>query len=200
MGRARAAPRLDSLTRPRSSTGWKRLLLADAPRQVVNGITLYSFGKSENWTTDLSVYFGGGLLKAGVIITMLFTLIMWACSALLLLVAAVMYVPLLCYIQGNLKEYCCHKVREATSCVCMFRAHSAALFQLLAVHRLISGECCSDGDETSCLTHPARSIAELMKRKNRKRLAKEAEIARREAKGDYSHLKVSLRPQRAFGR
>lgn len=90
--------------------GWKRLLIADAPRSVINAITLYSFGKSENWTTDLSVYFGDGLLKAGVIITMLFTLIMWACSALLLLVAAVMYVPLLCYIQGNLKEYCCHKV------------------------------------------------------------------------------------------
>jgi hypothetical protein len=31
-----------------------------------------------------------------------------------------------------------------------------------------------------------------MKRKNRKRLAKEAEIARREAKGDFRHLKVCL--------
>lgn len=80
--------------------GWKRLLLADAPRQVINGITLYSFGKSENWTTDLSAYFGGGILKAGIIITMLFTVIIWAGSALLLIVAALMYVPLLCYIQG----------------------------------------------------------------------------------------------------
>lgn len=35
-----------------------------------------------------------------------------------------------------------------------------------------------------------KRIAELMKRKNRKRLAKEAEIARKEARGDYSHLKV----------
>lgn len=90
--------------------GWKRLLLADAPRQVINAITLYSFGKSENWTTDLSVYFGGGILKSGVIITMLFTLVVWVGSAILLIVAAVLYVPLLCYIQGNLKEYVCHKV------------------------------------------------------------------------------------------
>jgi hypothetical protein len=90
--------------------GWKRLLLADAPRQVVNAITLYSFGKSENWTTDFSVYFGGSILKAGVIITMLFTLVIWVGSAILLIIAAAMYIPLLCYIQGNLKEYCCHKV------------------------------------------------------------------------------------------
>ncbi|KAK4046883.1 Potassium transporter [Microbotryomycetes sp. JL201] len=124
--------------------GWKRLLLADAPRQVINAITLYSFGKSENWTTDLSVYFSGPFFKSAIIVTMLFTVIMWAGSALLLLVAAAMYVPLLCYIQGNLKEYCCHKVDKR--------------------------------------------IAELMKRKTRKRLAKEAEIARKEAKGDFSHL------------
>ncbi|GAA5822155.1 hypothetical protein JCM5353_006251 [Sporobolomyces roseus] len=125
--------------------GWKRLLLADAPRQVINAITLYSFGKSENFTTDLSVYFSGSILKDGVIVTMVFTTVMWIGSALLLLIAAFMYVPLLCYIQGNLKEYCCHKVDKR--------------------------------------------IAELMKRKNRKRLAKEAEIARKEARGDFSHLK-----------
>ncbi|GAA5847439.1 hypothetical protein JCM3766R1_002240 [Sporobolomyces carnicolor] len=125
--------------------GWKRLLLADAPRQVINAITLYSFGKSENFTTNLSVYFSGSILRDGVIVTMVFTVVMWLGSALLLLIAAVCYVPLLCYIQGNLKEYCCHKVDKR--------------------------------------------IAELMKRKNRKRLAKEAEIARKEARGDFSHLK-----------
>ncbi|GAA5943354.1 uncharacterized protein JCM15063_002922 [Sporobolomyces koalae] len=125
--------------------GWKRLLLADAPRQVINGMTLFSFGKSENFTTDLSVYFSGSILRDGVIVTMVFTVVMWVGSALLLLIAAIMYVPLLCYIQGNLKEYCCHKVDKR--------------------------------------------IAELMKRKNRKRLAKEAEIARKEARGDFSHLK-----------
>ncbi|GAA5889812.1 hypothetical protein JCM5296_002349 [Sporobolomyces johnsonii] len=53
-----------------------------------------------------------------------------------------MYVPLLCYIQGNLKVYCCHKVDK----------------------RFPSQE--------------------------RKRLANlEAEIARKEARGDFSHLK-----------
>ncbi|GAA5869190.1 hypothetical protein JCM8547_005164 [Rhodosporidiobolus lusitaniae] len=125
--------------------GWKRLLLADAPRQVINALTLYSFGKSENWTTDFSVYWSGSLLKKGILVSMLFTVIVWVISAALLLVAAVMYIPLLCYIQGNLKEYCCHKVDKR--------------------------------------------IAELMKRKNRKRLAQEAKRAAAEARGDFSHLK-----------
>ncbi|BGP20756.1 Potassium transporter [Rhodosporidiobolus nylandii] len=125
--------------------GWKRLLLADAPRQVINALTLYAFGKSENWTTDFSVYWSGSLVKKGILVSMLFTVIVWVISALLLLVAAVMYIPLLCYIQGNLKEYCCHKVDKR--------------------------------------------IAELMKRKNRRRLAQEAKRAAAEARGDFSHLK-----------
>ena len=55
-----------------------------------NSSTLYSFGQSEGWTTDISTYFGGSLIKAGIIITMLFTLVIWVGSALLLLVAAFM--------------------------------------------------------------------------------------------------------------
>ncbi|GAA5885920.1 hypothetical protein JCM3774_003776 [Rhodotorula dairenensis] len=125
--------------------GWKRLLLADAPRQVINAITLYSFGVSQNWTTDLSAYFTGSVLKVTALSTMLFTVVIFAISAVCLLVAAVIYIPLLCTIQGNLKEYCCHKVDKR--------------------------------------------ISELMKRKNRRRLAREADIARREARGDFAHLK-----------
>ncbi|POY72207.1 hypothetical protein BMF94_4713 [Rhodotorula taiwanensis] len=125
--------------------GWKRLLLADAPRQVINAITLYSFGASQNWTTDLSAYFTGSFLKVTALSTMLFTVVIFVISAVCLAIAAVIYVPLLCTIQGNLKEYCCHKVDKR--------------------------------------------ISELMKRKNRKRLAREADIARREARGDFSHLK-----------
>lgn len=90
--------------------GWKRLLLADGPRQVINGLTLYSFGLAFDFTTDVSVYIDGSVVRAGILVTMCFTVIIWAGSFILLLIAAAMYVPLLCYIQGNLKEYCCHKV------------------------------------------------------------------------------------------
>ncbi|EHS63835.1 uncharacterized protein PGTG_21874 [Puccinia graminis f. sp. tritici CRL 75-36-700-3] len=125
--------------------GWKRLLLADAPRQVINGITLYSFARSVNFTTDISKWYEGSFAKASVLLSMAFTVTIWVGSFLLLVAAALLYVPLLCYIQGNLKEYCCHKVDKR--------------------------------------------IAELMKRKHRKRLAKEAALMRKEAMGDYSHLK-----------
>jgi len=125
--------------------GWKRLLLADAPRQVINALTLYSFGKAYNFTTDVSVYVDGSFIRAGILITMIFTVVVWLGSAVLLLIAAIAYVPLLCYIQGNLKEYCCHKIDKR--------------------------------------------IAELMKKKTRKRLAMEAARARKEAAGDFSHLK-----------
>ncbi|EGG03871.1 uncharacterized protein MELLADRAFT_72500 [Melampsora larici-populina 98AG31] len=125
--------------------GWKRLLLADAPRQVINGLTLYSFARSVGFTTDIHKWYDGSFAKASVLVSMIFTVTIWVGSFILLLIAAFMYVPLLCYIQGNLKEYCCHKVDKR--------------------------------------------IAELMKRKNRKRLAKEAAIMRKEAMGDYSHLK-----------
>ncbi|PLW12749.1 hypothetical protein PCANC_17701 [Puccinia coronata f. sp. avenae] len=125
--------------------GWKRLLLADAPRQVINGLTLYSFAKSVGFSTDISKWYDGSFAKASVLVSMAFTVTIWIGSFVLLMAAAFLYVPLLCYIQGNLKEYCCHKVDKR--------------------------------------------IAELMKRKNRKRLAKEAALMRKEAMGDYSHLK-----------
>lgn len=38
------------------------------------------------------------------------TVLIFAGSLILLIAASIMYVPLLCYIQGNLKEYVCHKV------------------------------------------------------------------------------------------
>lgn len=41
---------------------------------------------------------------------MIFTVLVFAGSLLLLIVAAITYIPLLCYIQGNLKEYVCHKI------------------------------------------------------------------------------------------
>lgn len=96
--------------------GWKRLLLADGPRQAINAITLYSFylskqdSKNNEWD-DFSKYFKGRDLIANILMcVMLFTVIVFAASLLLLMVAGVCYVPLLCIIRGNLKEYCCHKV------------------------------------------------------------------------------------------
>jgi len=78
------------------------------------------------------------------LVTMIFTCWIFIGSLLLLVAAGILYIPLVCYIRGNLKEYCCHKVDKR--------------------------------------------IAELMKKKNKQRLAKAAALARKEAAGDYSHL------------
>ncbi|KAG8698253.1 hypothetical protein FRC08_006036 [Ceratobasidium sp. 394] len=126
--------------------GWKRLLLADGPRQSINALILYSFWQVNQQSWDPTDYINTkDLLTSGLFLTMMFTVLVFAGSVLLLVIAAICYVPLLCYIQGNLKEYCCHKVDKR--------------------------------------------IAELIKRKNKLRLRKQAQLARKEAAGDFSHLK-----------
>ena len=85
---------------------WKRLLLADGPRQVINGLTLYSFYLSQKdngpfW--DLNKYTNGSVITGALIFSTLTTLAIFAGSALLLLAAGILYIPLLCYIRGNLK-------------------------------------------------------------------------------------------------
>jgi hypothetical protein len=126
---------------------WKRLLLADGPRQSINALTLYSFYLSklhDGPILKLSKY-SDNFITSALLVVMLFTVLVFVLSMLLLIAAGICYVPLLCYIQGNLKEYCCHKVDKR--------------------------------------------IAELIKRKNKQRLAKQAALAKKEAAGDFSHLK-----------
>ncbi|KAF9226446.1 hypothetical protein BS17DRAFT_775638 [Gyrodon lividus] len=128
---------------------WKRLLLSDGPRQTINALTLYSIylARKDNgpWY-EVSKYFTGNSLSTSALtVSTFFTFVIFAGSLLLLIVAGICYIPLLCYIQGNLKEYVCHKVDKR--------------------------------------------IAEVIKRRNKERLAKAAALAKKEAMGDYSHLK-----------
>jgi hypothetical protein len=88
-------------------SGWKRLLLSDAPRQTINALTLYSIYLAKNdkgsWY-DVSKYFAGNSLSTSALtVSTFFTVVIFAGSLLLLIVAGIFYIPLLCYIQGNLK-------------------------------------------------------------------------------------------------
>jgi hypothetical protein len=99
--------------------GWKRLLLADGPRQAINAINLYSFYLSKsgtgNWY-DFNKYFNNPDFTSNALTgTMLFTFVIFAGSLLLLIAAGVCYIPLLMHIRGNLKEYCCHKVDKVNN-------------------------------------------------------------------------------------
>jgi hypothetical protein len=91
-------------------SGWKRVLIADTPRQTINALTLYSFYIAKNVGPnhdtrpfyDLSKY-SDNFVTTGLIVSLIFTVMVCAGSLLLLLVAGICYIPLLCYIQGNLK-------------------------------------------------------------------------------------------------
>ncbi|KAJ3892904.1 hypothetical protein GG344DRAFT_44367 [Lentinula edodes] len=135
---------------------WKRVLLADGPRQTINGLTLYAIylaHKDEGNWYDVSKYFKGNSLSTSALtVTTFFTVVVFAGSLLLLIVAGVCYIPLLAHIRGNLKvispfafEYCCHKVDKR--------------------------------------------IDTVIKRRMKQRLVDAAKLAKKEAMGDYSHLK-----------
>jgi len=92
---------------------WKRVLLADGPRQTINALTLYAvwLAKHKEAQWDITKYFTGNTISTSLLtVTTLFTVIVFLGSLGLLIVAGICYIPLLCYIRGNLKEYCCHKV------------------------------------------------------------------------------------------
>ncbi|KAF9432659.1 hypothetical protein BGZ76_010499 [Entomortierella beljakovae] len=92
---------------------WKRLILADAPRQVINASILYQIfqgrfrdGSFLRW----GELFKNDILKMVSVGAMIFTVTVFALSSIMFLSAIILYIPLVSHIQGNLKEYCCHKI------------------------------------------------------------------------------------------
>ncbi|KAI8345835.1 hypothetical protein B0O80DRAFT_471614 [Mortierella sp. GBAus27b] len=93
---------------------WKRLMLADAPRQVINATILYQTFHAHldelfNWDKII----GKGdkfLFKKIALSAMIFTVAMFTISLVKVIVAVIVYIPLVSHIRGNLKEFCCHKI------------------------------------------------------------------------------------------
>ncbi|KAH7105380.1 hypothetical protein BKA62DRAFT_689482 [Auriculariales sp. MPI-PUGE-AT-0066] len=96
---------------------WKRLLLADGPRQAINALTLYAIylSKQDLGPWDKFEKYSSNTTTTLLLVSTLFTVTIFVGSVLLLLIAALCYIPLLCHIRGNLKEYCCHKVDKRIS-------------------------------------------------------------------------------------
>lgn len=94
-------------------------MFADGPRQVINGIILItvftkSRRRSPDGTYELDLEFWNfhdlkplNRVTMGI---MMFTLTLWVVSVLLMIAAVFLYIPLVLHIQGNLKEFCCHKI------------------------------------------------------------------------------------------
>ncbi|RIB24532.1 hypothetical protein C2G38_1997812 [Gigaspora rosea] len=86
--------------------GYKRLLLCDGPRQVINAITVFTILRDKKFSRHLSDY--GTVTTRTSIAIMSFTVAVFAISVTILFCSFLVYLPLLCKIRGNLKEYCCH--------------------------------------------------------------------------------------------
>ncbi|CAG8496168.1 8795_t:CDS:2 [Paraglomus occultum] len=89
--------------------GWKRLVFAEAPRQAINAFTLYSILQSKKFSLNYNAY-GDNLVQRAAMILMAFPLLIFVAEATRLVIAFLLYIPLLCHIRGNLKEYCCHMI------------------------------------------------------------------------------------------
>lgn len=104
-----------------------RVIIAEGPRQVINGMTLYEVMQErffegaesdksniEQFWANLQHLFNENTYQAMTICAMLFTLIIWIISALCLLVSLVLYITFLWHYipqqDGRLKIYCRRKV------------------------------------------------------------------------------------------
>nr|POF04573.1 putative vacuolar membrane protein [Quercus suber] len=112
-----------------SFKGAIRVLLAEGPRQVVNGLTLYAVMDADlivhgtqsssnasfvQFFVNLGALANENLQQTLVYFAMLFTLVIWAFSAISLLVAAILYITFLWHHipqrDGRLRTYCKRKV------------------------------------------------------------------------------------------
>ena len=105
---------------------------------MISALTLYSFGKANNFQTDdLTKYYDDNFVTATLLVSMIFTVLVFAANMILLISAAVLYVPLLCYIQGNLK------VRRPRTlfgrCLCADLKRHLLAYRSTAVTRSTSG-------------------------------------------------------------
>ncbi|KAG0226406.1 hypothetical protein BGW41_004209 [Actinomortierella wolfii] len=91
--------------------GWKHLIV-QAPRQVINIMTLVAFMRTLGFDLDRLDELLHKLpsLTNFTFYVMAFTSVVFVASAFLTLVAVLIWIPLVCKIRGNLKEYVCHKM------------------------------------------------------------------------------------------
>ena len=93
-----------------SYLGWKRVFIADVPRQVINAIALVAFYRSridDGPFFEINKYTNGDLILGALLIAMLTTLCLCIFDVAKLACAGVLYLVLLCHIQGNLKVSFC---------------------------------------------------------------------------------------------
>ncbi|ORZ30719.1 hypothetical protein BCR44DRAFT_133792 [Catenaria anguillulae PL171] len=101
---------------------WKRLMFAETPRHLVNFLFLShhiikngTVGKSFEMMRFVRKEFGGSDITSTItsrmgVIIMAFVFTMYAINLISTIIASLLYLPLLCKIRGNLKEYVCSRI------------------------------------------------------------------------------------------
>ena len=95
--------------------GWKRFLLAETPRGVINTIVLVKFitangGLNSSFIENIAADVNLSNSSKMATVTMTFSALIYYITSAFVLSAVLLYPFLLCQIRGNLKEYCCHKI------------------------------------------------------------------------------------------
>ncbi|KAJ1977476.1 Potassium transporter [Dimargaris verticillata] len=133
-----------------SLKSWKRVLFAEAPRQVINGLFLvYNFirvyNENNGFPSDPYKYADTKLqmMSMGV---MAFTVIIFVISSFIILAACVLYVPLVLDIRGNLKEYCCHKVDKRIASI-LRKYSQQKILKARELGRNVAGDFKDDFDD-----------------------------------------------------
>lgn len=91
--------------------GWKRVLFAVAPREAIKTIVLYELFRKTGFNFNTKATISDNISVGTLVVTNL----LFMFSLLQTIIASLLYIPLLFHIQGNLKEYCCHKIDKRIS-------------------------------------------------------------------------------------
>ncbi|OBZ90201.1 hypothetical protein A0J61_01745 [Choanephora cucurbitarum] len=106
---------------------WKKILLAEAPRHVINIVTLITiiprWIRINNGVEVSNDELGKTYIQRVMTCTMIFSTVIFTISFLTFCAAVIVYIPVLCHIRGNLKEYCCHKVDKRIEQILKKQAH-----------------------------------------------------------------------------
>lgn len=93
-----------------SFQGWKRLVLTEGPRQVINALTVFSVLSTRDFSFEASAYANITPYQWTVLSFMSLSLLIWLFSFVRFCIAAIIFLPLLCHIQGGLTEFVVRKI------------------------------------------------------------------------------------------
>lgn len=93
-----------------SFIGWKRLLLSEGPRQAINALTVFSVLSTRDFALTAEAYANITPFQWTVLSFMALSLIIWLFSFARFCMAAALFLPLLCHLQGGLTEFVVRKI------------------------------------------------------------------------------------------